>query len=146
MDTPSRRTGSALPGLVDTYDADLLYFDDSELPLGQYASTSSPTTTTPACANTARWMWSSPRRTSSSNMSLSHLDIERGKANGILANPGRPILHRQLYYDRSLLDSTSTRPHLRHSLAHRHRQPQRESTAQYSLRGDGTSMRMSTHS
>ena len=93
--------------LVDTYDADLLYFDDSELPLGQYG-----------IDMVTLYYNSSVRKhgkvdvvVNAKDIKPEHvgsvtLDIERGKANGILTLPWQSdTCIGNWYYDRSLFDT-----------------------------------------
>jgi alpha-L-fucosidase len=93
--------------LVDTYDADLLYFDDSELPLGQYG-----------IDMVTHYYNSSVRKrgkvdvvVTAKDIKPEHvgsvtLDIERGKANGILAQPWQTdTCIGDWYYSRSLFDT-----------------------------------------
>ena len=93
--------------LVDTYDADLLYFDDTELPLGQYG-----------IDLVTHYYNSSVRKhgkvdvvVTAKDIKPEHvgsvtLDIERGKANGILAQPWQSdTCIGNWYYQRSLFDT-----------------------------------------
>jgi alpha-L-fucosidase len=93
--------------LADTYDADLLYFDDTELPLGQYG-----------IDLVTHYYNSSVRKhgkvdvvVTAKDIKPEHvgsvtLDIERGKADGILAQPWQTdTCIGDWYYSRSLLDS-----------------------------------------
>ena len=121
--------------LVDTYKPDLLYFDDSELPLGQYG-----------IDLVTHYYNSSVRKhgkvdvvVTAKDIKPEHvgsvtLDIERGKANGILAQPWQTdTCIGDWYYRARCFEYAHVQdPHLRHPLADRHRQPQRESAAEHS--------------
>jgi hypothetical protein len=93
--------------LVDTYHPDLVYFDDTELPLGQYG-----------LDLVAHYYNSSVRRhgkvdviVTAKDIKPEHvgsvtLDIERGKANGILAQPWQTdTCIGDWYYQRALFDT-----------------------------------------
>jgi alpha-L-fucosidase len=93
--------------LVDTYGADLLYFDDTELPLGQYG-----------IDMVTHYYNSSVRKhgkvdvvVNAKQIKPEHvgsvtLDIERGKANGILAQPWQTdTCIGDWYYKRSLFEN-----------------------------------------
>ena len=104
----SPRTGSCAARTSSIrYDADLLYFDDTELPLGQYG-----------IDLVTHYYNSSVRKhgkvdvvVTAKDIKPEHvgsvtLDIERGKANGILAQPWQTdTCIGNWYYERSLLDT-----------------------------------------
>jgi len=93
--------------LVDTYEPDLLYFDDTELPLAQYG-----------LDIVAHYYNSSVRKhgkvdvvVNAKDIKPEHsgsvvLDIERGKANGILAQPWQSdTCIGNWYYERALFEN-----------------------------------------
>jgi alpha-L-fucosidase len=93
--------------LVDTYDADLLYFDDTELPLGQYGID----IVTHYYNSSVRKRGKVDVVVTAKEIKPEHvgsvtLDIERGKANGILSLPWQTdTCIGDWYYKRSLFDN-----------------------------------------
>jgi alpha-L-fucosidase len=123
--------------LVDTYKPDLLYFDDSELPLGQYGLDIA-----------AHYYNSSVRDKGKVDVVLTAkdikpeqagaftLDIERGKTNGILDQPWQTdTCIGNWHYDIPSSRTTSTRRPPPSSIAHRHRQQKRQPDAQHPHQG-----------
>lgn len=74
--------------LVDTYDPDMLYFDDSELPLGQTGLDITAHTYNMSVRRRGREeVIVTAKSFSPEHVGAAMLDIERGRASGILADP-----------------------------------------------------------
>ena len=77
--------------LVDTYKPDLLYFDDSELPLGQFGLDIAAHYYNASVRDKGHVdVVLTAKDNKPDHVGAFTLDIERGKTNGILPNPGRP--------------------------------------------------------